>query len=86
MSDAARKASPLAKRLEVVEFLRISRKTFDRHVRPHLTAVMIGKRTMYRWEEVEGSDKARKGRFGGLLSHRVTAFALPTPESERGES
>lgn len=43
----------LATRDEVVERLRISRRTFDVHVAPHLAAIRIGRRVLYRWDEVE---------------------------------
>lgn len=46
---------------EVAEYLRISRKTFKRHVEPHLRGIDIGTRTIYDWEEVEGWLEANKG-------------------------
>lgn len=45
---------------EVAEYLRISPKTFKRHVAPQLPKIPIGSRFIYDMEEVDGWAEANK--------------------------
>lgn len=43
----------LATRDEAVAACRVSERTFDRRVLPHLVRVQIGRRILFRWEDIE---------------------------------
>jgi hypothetical protein len=48
MAEHARKHA-YATASEVADYMRVSRKTFMRHVAPTLTGVEVGARTIYEW-------------------------------------
>jgi hypothetical protein len=45
--------SPLATPAEAQAYLRLSRKSFDRHVRRHLIQIRQGGRVFYEWKEIQ---------------------------------
>ena len=65
--DGPSRATPrsrLATRAEAQAYLGgICRRTFDRHVRPHLVVVSIGERVFFPWEELDQWVEVQKG-FG----------------------
>ena len=67
MNESVR-SSPLATRPEAQAYLRLSRNSFDRNVRPHLTVIEIGGRIFFEWEELEQ----------WLENRKVAAAARPT--------
>ncbi len=62
MSDAPPTRSPLATRAEACAFLRVSRRSFDRHVAPFLGKSRVGARVFFDWEEIrQWLDQQRVG-------------------------
>ena len=48
----AGEALKLATRDEVIEALRVSRRTWDRRIAPHIPRYEVGSRVLYDWEDV----------------------------------
>jgi len=82
--DHAREArSPLATRHEARAYLRVSRKSFDRHIAPHLTKVPIGTRIFYEWKELaQWLESQRVGPSRKIRGTVSTRSASGTRESE----
>lgn len=69
MAEPARK---LLTREEVIEYLHVSRATFDRRVRPHLAVVPIGRCVRFRWEEVEAWERINQTQPSSETSGRAS--------------
>ena len=79
MSDEPPTRSPLATRAEACAFLRVSRKSFDRHVAPDLGKITVGARVLYSWKEILGwLDRQRVGASRETSAREIGSRASRT--------
>jgi hypothetical protein len=83
----AKRNSTLASLAEAREYLGdISRKSFDRHVRPHLTSVPIGGRDHFEWKELDRwLDAQKAGPSNEIPAQRTISSASRMQAAESSD-
>lgn len=81
----------LVTKQEAADYLRVSLRTFDRHVAPRIETVRIGGRVFYTWEELNrwldaqtvGPLSQTSGRGIGSYASDTTAVGTNGPRAKR---
>lgn len=85
MTEHARKHA-YATASEVADYMRISRKSFARHVAPTLVGIEVGSRTIYEWEEVDGwLERHRAGASTAQSTGRTTSASGSRGSASRSQ-